>query len=142
MRVITYQEIEELPGRLIAFLERIRDSRELTDTDYDEMFETMKLYRNFQVRTGEMLPDRAIDFSTGIERVAEVMSRKPNFDEAKWNHARQESNTVWHEGNIEIEESLHGVSSLPFYNGHYVYSVFDDPGFFGIVVHEVIPSRR
>lgn len=141
MRVITYQEIEELPRRLIAFLEHIRDSKELTDEDYYEMFETMKLYRNFHVQTEEMLPDRAIDFSTGIERVGEIMSQCKGFDETKWIEAREKCASVWSQGNIAIEEEARGLSALPFYDGHYVSSVFD-PVFIGVVVHEVRPRRR
>lgn len=140
MRVITYQEIEELPRRLIAFLESLKNPT-LPDESYDEMFETMKLYRNFHVQTDEMLPDRAIDFSTGTERVGEIMSRCNGFDETKWNEAREKCGNVWFLGNITLEEEVRELPALPFYDGHYVSSVFD-PIFIGVVIHEVYPSRR
>lgn len=140
MRVITYQEIEELPRRLITFLESLKNPT-LPDESYDEMFETMKLYRNFHVQTGEMLPDRAIDFSTGIERVGEIMSRSKGFNETKWNEAKDKCDNVWFQGNIAIEEEARGLPALPFYDGHYVSSVFD-PVFIGMVVHEVRPRKR
>ncbi len=140
MRVITYQEIEELPRRLIAFLESLKNPT-LPDESYDEMFETMKLYRNFHVQTDEMLPDRAIDLSTGIERVGEIMSRCNGFDETKWNESREKCDSVWFQGNIALEEEVMGLSALPFYDGHYVSSVFD-PIFIGVAIHEVYPSRR
>ncbi len=77
------------------------------------MFATMRIYQNFHVQTYEMFTDRVIDFSKGIERVGKIMSQFPNFNEEKWNQARQECDKEWHHG-IEIEDEVKGLTALQF----------------------------